>query len=87
MLIHVNIVSERGVVFLRNQDVTTKELLALGEKLSTLTGSVSIPSSHHSQMDLSDKYLSQSRSRQGFTFIPSLKRAVSLVIRSASSVV
>jgi len=32
-------VSERGVVFLRNQDVTTKELLTLGEKLSTLTGS------------------------------------------------
>jgi hypothetical protein len=41
LLIHVNIVSERGVVFLRNQDVTTKELVALGEKLSTLTGSVS----------------------------------------------
>ena len=32
-------VSERGVVFLRNQDVTTKELLTLGERLSTLTGS------------------------------------------------
>jgi len=32
-------VSERGVVFLRNQDVTTKEMIALGSKLSKLTGS------------------------------------------------
>lgn len=32
-------VSERGVVFLRNQDVTTKELITLGQRLSTLTGS------------------------------------------------
>jgi hypothetical protein len=40
-LYNENTVSERGVVFLRNQDVTTKELLSLGEKLSTLTGSVS----------------------------------------------
>ena len=34
--------SERGVVFLRNQDANTKELLAFGKKLSKLTGSVSI---------------------------------------------
>jgi len=32
-------VSERGVVFLRNQDVTTSDLIELGKKLSTLTGS------------------------------------------------
>lgn len=32
-------VSERGVVFLRNQDTTTEELLAFGKKLSKLTGS------------------------------------------------
>jgi len=32
-------VSERGVVFLRNQDVSTQELLTLGKKLSKLTGS------------------------------------------------
>jgi hypothetical protein len=40
------LVSERGVVFLRNQDATTKELLTLGEKLSTLTGSVSTFTRH-----------------------------------------
>ncbi|PMD29889.1 taurine catabolism dioxygenase [Hyaloscypha variabilis F] len=32
-------VLERGVVFLRNQDANTKELLAFGKKLSKLTGS------------------------------------------------
>ncbi|KAF8856096.1 putative TfdA family taurine dioxygenase [Acephala macrosclerotiorum] len=32
-------VSERGVVFLRNQDTTTQDLITLGQKLSTLTGS------------------------------------------------
>ncbi|KUJ09699.1 tfdA family taurine dioxygenase [Mollisia scopiformis] len=32
-------VSERGVGFLRDQDVTTQELISLGQKLSTLTGS------------------------------------------------
>ncbi|KAI6713200.1 tfdA family taurine dioxygenase [Diplocarpon mali] len=32
-------VSERGVVFLRNQDVSIQSLLALGTRLSTLTGS------------------------------------------------
>ena len=35
-------VSERGVVFLRNQEVKTQHLLELGQRLSNLTGSVSI---------------------------------------------
>lgn len=38
------IVSERGVVFFRNQDVSTTELIELGKKLSTLTLSVCIAS-------------------------------------------
>ena len=37
-----SLVSERGVIFLRNQDANTEELLAFGKKLSKLTGSVSL---------------------------------------------
>jgi alpha-ketoglutarate-dependent taurine dioxygenase len=35
----INVVSERGVVFLRNQNADTKELIEFGTKLSVLTGS------------------------------------------------
>ncbi|KAH9210308.1 putative TfdA family taurine dioxygenase [Leptodontidium sp. 2 PMI_412] len=39
-------VSERGVVFLRNQDVSVKSLIELGQRLSTLTGSPSSSGLH-----------------------------------------
>ncbi|PVH75353.1 TfdA family taurine dioxygenase [Cadophora sp. DSE1049] len=39
-------VSERGVVFLRNQDVSVQSLIALGQRLSTLTGSPSSSGLH-----------------------------------------
>ncbi|KAH7410633.1 TfdA family taurine dioxygenase [Cadophora sp. MPI-SDFR-AT-0126] len=38
-------VSERGVVFLRNQDVSVQSLIALGQRLSSLTGSAILTSS------------------------------------------
>lgn len=35
-------VSQRGVVFLRNQDVTPREMRELAERLSRLSGPVSL---------------------------------------------
>jgi hypothetical protein len=35
------LVSERGVVFLRNQDITTEQMRIFGEKLTSLAGCVS----------------------------------------------
>src|ERR1700760_4795779 len=75
-------VSERGVVFLRNQDVTTKDLLTLGEKLSTLTGSVSASHSPLVRLPI-DKHVF-SPSLLLFISIPLLKPTASLVIKSAS---
>lgn len=76
-------VSQRGVVFLRNQDVTTDDLLALGQRLSNLTGSVSndyfLPI-----MKLAD-FVSPSPILLHCTFTLSRRRTASSAIRSVSS--
>jgi alpha-ketoglutarate-dependent taurine dioxygenase len=73
-------VSQRGVVFLRNQDVTPQQMRELMERITVLAGSVSLFAPLYS--DFTDR-ISNSQIHPAYMFTHSPRKEASSAIRSA----